>query len=548
MTKRQVLRIATILVIPHLATAQCEIQKLTASSSETIGFGESVALSEEFAVLGTPYEDTFGFNAGAAYVFQSTPTGWVELAQLFGEDPSPDADDLFGESVAISGNTILISASGDEGTGAVFVFDYDGVTWNQTAKLSATSSGLLLGSSVAIDGDRALLGVVGENNRTGAAYIFERSGSVWSETARLAAPGGVPDDEFGRSVALSGELALVGAPGRQVDSGAAFVFDYGSSWALEDRLTPSDPETGKRFGFAVDIDGQTALIGASGDDTLGESAGAAYVFQQQMSTWSQEIKLIAADGGQGEVFGRALAIEDQTIVVGSAGDHPGSTYVFSEGQIGWKHVAKLVAGDGVPGNGFGSGVGVAGEVVLVGAQTASGPFGNLGAAYVFQLPSFATAYCFGLSCPCGNDDPVLGGCANSVPGHDSTPQGALLAACGSASTAEDDLVLTLSHLPPNKFGLFFMGGGQTQLPFGDGFRCVDTGGLGLFRYNPPLNSGNSGLMTLGPGIVARSQSFAMNGHIDPGETWYFQGWYRDPMGPCGTAFNLSNGLAVTFEP
>ena len=548
MSRASLHAVAALSLTSQVAAAQCELQKLTASSSKTIGFGESVALSEEFAVMGTASEDTFGFNAGAAYVFQASPSGWVEIAQLFGEDPEPDADDRFGHSVAISGNTILIAALGDNGSGAVFVFDYDGITWNQTAKLSETSSSLLLGSSVAIDGDRAVLGVVGENNRTGAAYIFERSGSVWSEAARLAAPGGVPDDEFGHSVALSGGLALVGAPGRQVDSGAAFVFDHATGWALVERLDPSDPKTNKRFGFAVALDGQVALIGAWGDDTMGSSAGAAYVFEQDISTWTEVDKLIPADGHASQRFGRSVAINDQTIVVGAMGDHPGSTYVFRDGQNGWVHQAKLMASDGTAFDNLGSSVAISGELVLAGAQRASGPFGDLGAAYVFQLPSFATAYCFGLSCPCGNDDPVLGGCANSVPGHGSNPQGALIAACGSASTASDDLVLTLSHLPTNKFGLFFMGGGQTQLPFGDGFRCVDTGGVGLFRYNPPQNSGSAGLMTLGPGIVARSQSFAMNGHIDPGETWYFQGWYRDPMGPCGTAFNLSNGLAVTFEP
>jgi hypothetical protein len=109
-------------------------------------------------------------------------------------------------------------------------------------------------------------------------------------------------------------------------------------------------------------------------------------------------------------------------------------------------------------------------------------------------------------------------------------------------------VLTLSQLPSNQTSLFYMGGGSAQVAFGDGFRCVGAGGLGLFRYNPPQSSGKAGMLTLGPGIVARSQSFPVSGHIDAGETWYFQGWYRDPMGPCGTAFNLSNGLAVLFAP
>jgi len=93
-----------------------------------------------------------------------------------------------------------------------------------------------------------------------------------------------------------------------------------------------------------------------------------------------------------------------------------------------------------------------------------------------------------------------------------------------------------------------MGGSAIELPFGDGKRCVGAGGIGIFRYLPPAFSGPTGTITLGPGIALRSQSFAASGRIDAGETWYFQGWFRDPVGPCATAFNLTNGLAVTFAP
>ena len=550
MKKLIALRLLSCLAVCPGVKAQCELQKLTASSSETNAFGSRVALSDTFTVMGTPDESSVEYGAGMAYVFQATPSGWVELTQLFGDDIGFDGGDEFGDSVAISGDTIMIGAPGDisDGDGAVFVYEYDGVAWIQTAKLTISVTGFGFGDSVALEGDRALIGATAGISGPGAAHIFERSGSVWIETSVLTPGNGAPGDDFGSSVALSGNLALVGARGENGDSGAAYVFDGGMAWARVARIVPSDPDFNQRFGSAVSIDGPTAVIGAWGDDEMAPGAGAAYVFEEGISTWSQVTKLLAADGEQGEALGWSVAIEGQTIVIGSVADHPGSAYVFREVQEEWEYEVKLAAGDGLPFNNFGSGVAVAGNTVLVGAQLASGPFGNLGAAYVFQAPTFVRSYCFGIGCPCGNDDPVLGGCANSVPGYDQNPQGALLAACGSASVAADDLTLTLSHLPSNKFGLFFMGGGQTQIPFGDGLRCVDTGGVGLFRYNPPQNSGGAGFMTLGPGIVARSMSFAMSGHIDAGETWYFQGWYRDPMGPCGAAFNLSNGLAVTFGP
>ncbi|MCB9914798.1 MAG: hypothetical protein H6828_06560 [Planctomycetes bacterium] len=150
-------------------------------------------------------------------------------------------------------------------------------------------------------------------------------------------------------------------------------------------------------------------------------------------------------------------------------------------------------------------------------------------------------YCLGVACPCGNNDPNAG-CVNS------TGVGALLSATGTSSVTNDDLKLTVSSMPVNKFGVFYMGPNQIALPFGDGLRCVGGGGVGLFRYNPPLNSGAAGSISIGPGLVAWSSGFPPGGAITPGSTWQFQCWYRDPFGPCGQFFNLSNGYSVTFTP
>ena len=116
--------------------------------------------------------------------------------------------------------------------------------------------------------------------------------------------------------------------------------------------------------------------------------------------------------------------------------------------------------------------------------------------------------------------------------------GALLSASGSASVGADDLVFTATSVPTNKNGIFYAcGGGTAQIPFGDGQQCVVAGGTGIFRYAPVQNSGPTGTLVLGPGIVARSQSFAPAGRIQAGQTWNFQAWFRDPAGPCGSGFN-----------
>ncbi len=141
--------------------------------------------------------------------------------------------------------------------------------------------------------------------------------------------------------------------------------------------------------------------------------------------------------------------------------------------------------------------------------------------------------------PCANDD-ADSGCRNS------TGSGADLDFSGLPSVILDTLKLTATQVPPNQNGIFFMGPNQpAAAPFGDGLKCV---GGQLFRYLPPQSSGATGTLTLGPGIVARSQSFALAGHIESGDTWNFQAWYRDPMGPCGTGFSVSEAVSASFTP
>jgi len=146
----------------------------------------------------------------------------------------------------------------------------------------------------------------------------------------------------------------------------------------------------------------------------------------------------------------------------------------------------------------------------------------------------------GVACPCGNETTPGEGCGNS------TGSGAVLSGVGSPSASADDLVLTATGIIPNQFGLIFTGPGSVEAPFGDGLRCVGAGTV--YRY-PIQNSGPGAALTQGPGLVSYSlANFPPAGQIVPGTTWRFQAWYRDPQGPCGSAFNLSNGLQVLFGP
>lgn len=162
----------------------------------------------------------------------------------------------------------------------------------------------------------------------------------------------------------------------------------------------------------------------------------------------------------------------------------------------------------------------------------------IGAAAV---PEPGTSYCFGLACPCANDD-IFAGCKNST-GH-----GAIVSGAGSRSTTSDDLVLTVKGLPPNVLARFYMSDIQSHTPFADGFLCAGGGGYPAFRF--PLNHANlSGVMTQGPGIVQHATTtFGPSGTIHPGATWNFQVWYRNVLGPCGTFLNVSSAYRVSFAP
>jgi hypothetical protein len=149
----------------------------------------------------------------------------------------------------------------------------------------------------------------------------------------------------------------------------------------------------------------------------------------------------------------------------------------------------------------------------------------------------AQPYCYGIQCPCGNEDPGAG-CGNL--GFDADPStGALLAAAGSNSLAADDLVLTVSGLKPNAAGVVYTGLGRQSLPFGNGLRCV----TGAVKRYPLRRADAGGELVVGPGeIVAAGLATA------PGDTRHYQGWYRDNGGPCGASTSYSNALSVTGLP
>ncbi len=244
-----------------------ESQKLLASDATARDdFGYSVAVSGDTAVVGAQFDDDNGSRSGSAYVFQYDGTAWLEEAKLKARDSGPA--DRFGGSVALAGDTAVVGASRDRNngtrTGAAYVFRFDGTAWVEEAKLTASdgAAGDLFGSSVAVSGDTAVVGALRDDDSgssSGSAYVFRYDGSDWVEEAKLTASDAAIYDEFGGRVAASGDTAVVCAYGDDDNgpsSGSAYVFRYdGTTWVEETKLTASDGATTHRYGNSAAVSG-----------------------------------------------------------------------------------------------------------------------------------------------------------------------------------------------------------------------------------------------------------------------------------------------------
>lgn len=311
-------------------------------------FGYSVATDGDRIVAGAPFDDNSSFsNNGGAYVFRFDGIQWVQEQKLIPADTTTDL--WFGWSVAIDGEIIVIGARRDDHagsfSGSAYVFRFDGASWNQEEKLTASDAGGNdeFGYSVAIDSDRIAVGARLHDNAfqdAGAVYVFDRADGLWVETDQLFASDATSIAVLGTAVAVDGARIIAGAHnanGEDINTGAAYVFfNDGNQWLEEAKLTASDGILNDNLGISVSISNNRAVAGAPGRDQLGNSSGAAYVFAYDGNDWNQELKLLASDGAPNDFFGNAVAMDANRVVVGSPrdddlDDDAGSVYFFQLG-------------------------------------------------------------------------------------------------------------------------------------------------------------------------------------------------------------------------
>ncbi|MEP7337822.1 MAG: putative Ig domain-containing protein [Acidobacteriota bacterium] len=303
----------------------------------------------------------------------------------------------------ISGDTVVVGAYGhNTATGAVYVFERNqggNDNWGLAKKLVASDgvSGDAFGAAVAISGDTIVAGAYQHGTHIGAAYIFGRNqggADNWGQVKILTASDAADPDFFASAVAISGDTVVIGAYHKQFFTGAAYVFGRNQggadNWGQVKKLTASDLATNDQFGASVAINGDTIVVGASGKNS---NTGAAYIFgrnQGGSNAWGQVKKLFIGDGAAQDVFGASVEISGDTVVVGSFGKNAtiGAAYIFERNQGGtnnWGQVRMLTAGNGAPPDRFGVSVGITGDLVAVGADQYSDNNGQTfkGAVYLF---------------------------------------------------------------------------------------------------------------------------------------------------------------------
>ena len=388
-------------------------EQLTASDEQGAGkFGFSVAVSADgnTALIGGPHDNE---TSGAAWVFTRSGPTWVEQGPKLtsgepvgGEESCMEEEDeegsecAFGGSVALSadGNTALVGApSTNEGDGAAWVFTRSGNEWVRQGELMAGETGAdpgHFGRSVALSGNgtTALVGAPSAARDGGAAWVFTLSGNTWIRQSEPLTNGeeGTTQSHFGRAVALSsdGNTALIGAPGEDSYKGAAWAFSRsGSAWSKPEELTGSGEAGAGHFGLSLALsgDGQTALIGARRDH---EGKGAAWAFSRTGSSWEQQgPKLTGGDEAQGNFgYSTALSNDGNTALIGSPRDREGTAWVFLRSGSTWQQPGnKLEGASNMAQHDSSFGLSVAlssdGETALIGGPHVSGA---KGAVWTFE--------------------------------------------------------------------------------------------------------------------------------------------------------------------
>lgn len=472
------------------ATCTLETQKLVAASPASGDhLGTSVALDGDVLVVGAPGWIGITVTPGRASVYERAGGAWVETATLQAGDGT--AQDFFGQSVAVSGDELVVGAYGNDGlcpsdpfcdSGAVYVFRRDPSGWHQVQTLLASDAmpGDFFGAAVALSGDTLVVGAPEDDPfgvHDGSVYVFERGPSGWSQTQKLVADHPWLG-RFGAHVAIDRDTLAVGAPGLGAFGlEGVCVFERGpTGFEQRDRFRSSDWQPDDEFG-SLALCGDVLVVGAAQDDgacpssTLCQS-GAAYVFERTNGVWGERAKLLAPNPKANDFFGQGVAVQGGVLAVcgPGLGVNVGRACLYRRDSAGgWTFEQELKGSGSAVADHFGWALALSRDMLAVGAVTDDAVVPAGGACHTFVRAVTPQTYCLAK--------------VNSL---GCTPA---IASSGSPSaSAGSGFVVSVSNVLSHSPGFFFYGvDGATRRPFQGGTLCVAP----PVHHTPQLDSGGN---------------------------------------------------------
>lgn len=370
-------------------------------------YGTAVAIHNDYAVVGAAREN---IASGAAYIYHKDGDGdWSFQQSVSAADPNEGAE--YGGGAKINDNIMVIAAgranvSGLDRTGALYVYQLNGSTWEYDTKLVAgdISSEAKMGmnpTSLDMEGTTIVAGAPGENVWTGSVYVFEKSGATWTQMQKLMNPNPQENDVFGIGVAIEGDYMVVGASEEDNTKGAAHIFKKNSSgvWEHVQKIIASDAMAQGYFGTSVAISNTRIAVGAYGH-AGGE--GATYIFEDDgTNNWTETQKITASLPSSEANFGWNCILQNDYLIVSAPhpyGSEKGEVYVYKENAGTFSEIQKVESQDLAAEDFYGWNIEMDGNQLIVGAPwededaTGGDTMDRAGSAYVFQDPFLSVTY------------------------------------------------------------------------------------------------------------------------------------------------------------
>jgi choice-of-anchor B domain-containing protein len=363
---------------------------LTPAAAQNFNFGSALALNGRQVLIGQPANN---YSPGLVYVYTLDAKGvWRQTTRIAAPD-SAQADG-FGRTLATDGNTLLVTRTASlNDPGSVHVYQRGaGGGWTHVSMIPGADSGSRFGRSLAVSGDLAFVGTTGADSSAGAVRVYRRSGTTWTLETTLRPDDPKAGNSFGGPIALAGDLLVVGASAADSGTGAAYVFRRtGTTWKQDARLTyPAAPPIAKggRFGLSVLAAGNRIYVGAPG---INQNIGAVVAFDHDSASgrWTPVATLLPFAAMPGTQFGASLAASGHEVWVGAPGANQfhGQVHRFTADTGALFTAVSTMASDSSDRTAFGLGIAINGPVAVVGQ-----PFADNGqgfAALMSRTPAGA---------------------------------------------------------------------------------------------------------------------------------------------------------------